>query len=109
MEKYFEVQKNGNDYACVSKDVVVDIIKAVIMENKDLFIDKNYLKLKNSKFIQVINNKNRAVISLDLNYNFGENINEVSKKLQSEIIKMVEHLTNIEIEELNIHIVGVDM
>lgn len=109
MEKYFEVKQEGTDHSCISKDVIVDIIKAVIMENKHLFIGKNYLKLKNNKNIHVANNKNRAIINVDVNYNFGININEVSQKLQSEISKMVEHLTSIEIEEININIVGVDM
>jgi uncharacterized alkaline shock family protein YloU len=109
MEKYFEVEKRGNDHSCISADVIVDIIKAVIMENKHLFIDRSYLKLKNNKNIKVTNKNNKAIINLDLNYNFGIKINEVSKTLQTEITKMVSHLTGIEIEEININIIGVDI
>lgn len=109
MKKTFPInEKNHNDIIKVADNVINKIVQEVIQENKNLFVDKTYLNLKNDKSIKVTVEQQTVTISLDVNVNYGRNINTLITELQKEIKTMVEHITEYQVSQVNMNIVGIE-
>ncbi|MDF9866857.1 putative alkaline shock family protein YloU [Bacilli bacterium PM5-3] len=104
------IKSNLDDRAVISKVVFYKIVQQVIMENKDLFVDKSsYLKLKNDKSINVEFVKNNMVdVSIDVNVKFGKDIKKLVKALQDDIKMMIEHITDFKLNKVNVNVVGIE-
>lgn len=109
MEKIYHNNIEGyNDLLTISKTVLYKIVQEVIMENKQLFIDKSYLKLKNDKTIDIDIKEEGVDVSIDVNVKYGKNVKELAERLQAEIKLMLEHLTEYKVDKVNIRIVGIE-
>ncbi|WP_423364681.1 Asp23/Gls24 family envelope stress response protein [Mycoplasma sp. P36-A1] len=94
----------------ISDTVFSKMIGQIIIDNKMLFIDKNYLKQKQDKKalkIDVDNNEKAIKVTLDLNANYSNNISNTAAKLQTEIKTVIENMTGYAVKEININIVKV--
>lgn len=108
MDKSARMSKTiTDDIVRLSDNVIVKIVQEVIQENKDLFKDKTYLNLKNDKSIYTSIVANEVFVSLDININYSDNINQLVDVLQKDIKLMIEHITEYSVEDVSIKVVGV--
>lgn len=93
------------DTVYISRNAIKKIISIVITDNKDLFIQKTYLKVRNTKNIRVHFNDDKSV-SIDLKMDLInlKNINEAINKLQENIVFMVEYSTGLKVKDINIKV-----
>lgn len=92
----------------VAPIVFQKMIGEIIIDNKDLFIDKSYLKQKNDKKAVnvIVNNENKSVeITLDLNASYAKNINTIAVELQNDIKRFIENITGYTVEKIDINII----
>lgn len=93
------------DMVHISRNAIKKIISIVITDNKDLFMQKTYLKVRNTKNIKVhFNDDNSISIDLKMDLVSLKNIKEDSNKLQEDIIFMVEYSTGLKVKEVNIKV-----
>jgi len=92
----------------ISKNVFLKMISQIMVENKDLFIDKSYLIQKNDKKavnVDVNEAKKHVKITLDLNATYAKNINELASKLQEDIKNEIEHMSEYVVDAIDINVV----
>jgi len=105
MEKYA-----GLGQVTISKNVFYKMINQIIDDNKDLFIDKTYLRQKNDKkavLIHVDERKKKVSIALDINASYAKNINELATTLQTDIKNELEHITEYNVSNVDINVVKI--
>lgn len=66
-------------------------------------------KKSHSKGVKVELNETGVLIDLYVVLNFGVSIPQVAEKLQSNIRQTLKNMTALEIDEINIHVVGIQM
>ncbi len=64
---------------------------------------------KLSKCVKIIENEGRIKVQLVLNIKYGYNLPEVTKKVQEKVKDVVESMTGLEVESVNISISDVQM
>ncbi|MDR1782458.1 MAG: hypothetical protein LBR40_05645 [Bacilli bacterium] len=94
------------DNLFISNNVINTIVNEVISENKNLFLNKNYLKFKNYgiKNIEVTNNN--VIVNLELDSSYANDILKVVATLQKDIKQMIEHITNYKVKDINIELIA---
>lgn len=95
------------DNLYIANNVIKTIVCEVISENKNLFLNKNYLKFKNHG-IKHINISNEHVkIDLELDSSYATDILKVVATLQANIKQMIEHITNYQVDDVNIDLTAI--
>lgn len=95
----------NQDMIYISRNAIKKIVSYVIFDNKDLFVQKTYLKVKHEKNIRVkFNDDNSVSIDLKVDLIYLRNIKEDCSKIQEDIIFMVELSTGLKVKEVNIKI-----
>ena len=95
-----------NDRVILAKRVFYNIVDEVIVENRNMFNDKSYLKLRNNKAINIdFSADNQVSLSMDIEKKYAKNADVFATKLQDEIKLMIEHITGFKINEININMV----
>lgn len=102
-----KIQNKDVDLIHIDNNVFIGIVKRIIVENKTLFFDKNYLRVKSDRNINVIVKDHTCEVNLNLNIHFGDNINQTVAILQKEIKTMIEHITDYEVKAININLIDV--
>lgn len=102
-----QIQNKDVDLIHINSNVFTEIVKRVIVENKTLFFDKNYLRVKSNRNIDVVIADKTCIVNLNLNIQFGDNINQTVSILQKEIKTMIEHITDYEVKAVNIKLIDI--
>ncbi|MEG0368214.1 MAG: hypothetical protein RR585_15325 [Coprobacillus sp.] len=99
----FSDKVNDNDAVRISNYVIYRIVERIIVENKDLFVNKSYLDIRNTEAI-VVNIEKQLSITLNIKAEYNKDINNTKQILEQEVVSMVELLTSMKIEEFKINI-----
>lgn len=108
-----QVQENEN-MVSYRKSVVHSIITLATKEisgvaslNAGVSFVKRVFSRKFFKGIALEYDKNRLFIDVFLNVYFGYSVNDVAYKVQENIKRSVESMTDFKVDSVNIHVVGV--
>jgi uncharacterized alkaline shock family protein YloU len=94
-----DVLKTIVGIAVHSVDGVALLERGIVSSIKDRFSKKSITKGVN---IKVENSK--AIIDVDISVKYGENLMEIASKVQKEIKKAINAMTNLEVENVNVTI-----
>ncbi|MEG0283467.1 MAG: hypothetical protein RR577_03805 [Erysipelotrichales bacterium] len=100
----FSEKVNENDAIRISNYVIYRIVELAIIENKELFVNKTYLDIRNTECI-VVELENHLSITLNIKSEYNKDINKTKESLEKEIISMVELLSSMKVNEFKINII----
>ena len=62
-----------------------------------------------AKGVRVSVNDGMAVVDLNLSMSYGKDVQETCRKVQDKVKSSIENMTGLKVEEVNIHIPGIEM
>lgn len=113
-EKINEIEENGIK---IADDVVATIAGKAAMEVKGVYsmsggfaggISEVFGKKNYTKGIKVDNTEKGLKIDVNIIVEYGARIPDVAYEIQNRVKKSVENMTGLNIEEVNVHIQGVN-
>lgn len=117
-EKDIEEVENGTEGIKISSDVIAVIAGVAVSEVPGVFgmaggfaggITEVLKGKKNlAKGIKVDKNENKVKIDVNIIVEYGTRIPDVAFEIQNRVKKAVENMTGLGVEEVNVHVQGVD-
>lgn len=114
LEEINEIEENGIK---IADDVVATIAGKAVMEVKGVYsmfggfaggISEVFGKKNYTKGIKVDNTEKGLKIDVNIIVEYGARIPDVAYEIQNIVKKVVENMTGLNIEEVNVHIQGVN-
>lgn len=113
-EEIKEIEENGIK---IADDVIATIAGKAVMEVKGVYsmaggfaggISEVFGKKNYTKGIKVDNTEKGLKIDVNIIVEYGARIPDVAYEIQNRVKKVVENMTGLNVEEVNVHIQGVN-
>lgn len=98
-KEYILINDSEQGKIALSKDVIESIVRISLDEIEDV---EPLIKTAFNNPIKILINKNRLIVNVNVGIKDSENLNTITRKLQSKIFDSIYQMTAIKTKEINI-------